>query len=187
MNKWPDKPLRLSEDLRVQLSKPIGTLIRGSEEDLSQAVKVIAENLSQEKPQLIVTVGDIVAKSFNEAGLKMDIAVVDFHVKRTQMFKNLSEIGFTKTSPDIIVENPKGTLTPESFAAVEKALENVGKNPPFVIRVIGEEDLVTLVVILAAPLGTHVFYGQPNEGIVQVIVTESKKSEVHDIVSQFSS
>lgn len=180
------RQLQITEQLRTQLKKPIGNLIAGSEEDLSLAVNVIKYKLKGGR-NLIVTVGDIVAKSFNESGLKMDIAIVDFYVKRAETFKNLSEIGFTKKEPDIVVENPKGTLTPAAFDAVEQALKNFGKNPPFVVRVVGEEDLVTLAVILSAPLGTHVYYGQPNEGIVEVIANEEKKSEIRDIVSQFSS
>jgi len=34
----------------------------------------------------------------------------------------------------------------------------------------GEEDLLTLVVMVTAPLGSLVVYGQPNEGLVLVEV-----------------
>lgn len=176
------KSLRLTEELREQLKKPIGNLILGNEENLSEAVEVIKQS---SHAGMIVTVGDIVAKSFNEASLPMDIAIVDFQVKREEKFKNISEIGFTKSQPDIIVENPKGTLTPKAFQSVEKAFSQIGKVSPYVIRVVGEEDLLTLVVILIAPLGSHVFYGQPSEGIVDVQVTEEKKAEAQNILIQF--
>lgn len=188
-----DRSLQLPQYLREQLGKPIDHLISGKEENLNEAVKVVKQTLrSGSVGGVIVTVGDIVAKSFNEGGLQMDIAIIDFQVKRVETFKNLSEIGFVKTKPDVTVENPKGTLTPESFTAVKKALHFVQGKPlqaqskPFVIRVFGEEDLLTLVAILLAPLDTHVFYGQPNQGIVEVVVTEDKKSEVRDTLSKFT-
>lgn len=184
-----DKPLQITEELRTQLKKPIGNLIQGNEENLSQAVQVIKESIHpggvNSVNNAVVTVGDIVTKSFNEAKLAMDIAIVDFVVKRVETFKNLSEIGFAKNEPDIVVENPKGNLTPEAFTAVEESFQQ-GQSKPYIIRVVGEEDLLTLVVILAAPIGTHVFYGQPNEGIVDVEVTQSKKSEVQTILAQFT-
>lgn len=194
---WLEKDLRLPDELRAQLQKPIGELIKGSEDDLNQAVAVIKKNLESMSRTLLVTVGDIVAQSFNSAKLQMDLAIVDYHVKREEKFKNLSEIGFTKKEPDVTVENPKGTLTVNTFRTVQETFLSLrgvlslaegrrsNLTTPYVIRVIGEEDLATLAVILAAPLGTSVFYGQPNEGIVQVVVTEEKKSEIREIVSHF--
>ena len=201
---WLKRTLQLPDQLRTRLQRPIGILIKGSEEDLGEATGVIKQKIHPRKPK-IVTVGDVVAKSFNEQNLPMDIAIVDFRVKREEKFTNVKDLGFQKDKPNIIVENPKGTLTGKLFQAVQKALRHLGGGPPagragrmdspevegliktpYIIRVIGEEDLATLAVILAAPLDTHVFYGQPNEGIVQVIITEDKKAEVREIVSRFT-
>ena len=201
---WLDRNLRLPVELRPILRKSIGELIRGSESDLSRAVSTVKKRIGKKMPILIITVGDVVAKSFNEGELTMNIAIVDYHVKRVATFKNLAEIRFKKKEPDIVAENPKGTLTGELLKAVKTTFLSLRgakrrSNPqrdrhtpselamttPYIIRVIGEEDLATLAVILAAPLNTHVFYGQPNEGIVQVVVTEEKKAEIRDIVSQF--
>ncbi|MCJ7713870.1 GTP-dependent dephospho-CoA kinase family protein, partial [Candidatus Bathyarchaeota archaeon] len=46
----------------------------------------------------------------------------------------------------------------------------------------GEEDLLTLIVILHAPKNAFVIYGQPNEGIVLIKVTEKRKEEVRSIL-----
>ncbi|HMK82220.1 MAG TPA: DUF359 domain-containing protein, partial [Candidatus Bathyarchaeia archaeon] len=48
----------------------------------------------------------------------------------------------------------------------------------------GEEDLLVLVVIAVAPVGSLVVYGQPNEGIVLVNVTLAKKKEVVDLLGR---
>ena len=198
---WLEKDLRLPDEIRPMLQKPIGELIGGSEEDLGKAVSIIKQRIHSRGGTLIITVGDVVAKSFNEGELSMDIAIVDFYVKREERFKNVGELGFSKGQPDGIVDNPKGMLTGKLFKAVKEVffchpelVSGSRKMPkqvrhdnekPYIIRVIGEEDLVTLAVILAAPLGTIVYYGQPNEGIVEVIVTEEKKAEIQKIVSQF--
>ena len=183
------KSLRLPDELREQLARPIGNLIAGNEEDLSLAVKVVADAIDKQKPTLLVTVGDIVAKSFNEEGIAIDLAIVDFVVKREEKFTSVNDLGFIKDLPDIVVTNPKGMLTDELINVVKDFFNNSTiqqfNNKPYIIRVIGEEDLATLSVILAAPINTHVFYGQPTEGVVEVVVTEEKKLEVEKIVSQF--
>ncbi|HOP09469.1 MAG TPA: DUF359 domain-containing protein, partial [Candidatus Methanofastidiosa archaeon] len=48
----------------------------------------------------------------------------------------------------------------------------------------GEEDLATLPAIFFAPEGAIVVYGQPDEGIVIVNVTDEKKKEVYSILSR---
>lgn len=193
---WLKKTLTLPDTLRPSLQKPIGELIRGNEQDLNEAVAVIKQTIHTKDGTLIVTVGDVVAQSFNAGQLLMDMAIVDYQIKRVATFKNLAEIGFKKKEPHATAENPKGTLTADLFKVVNNAMGKVRNNPPYVIRVIGEEDLATLAVVLAAPLDTHVFYGQPpyhslqgkaNEGVVEVIVTEEKKADVREIVTTFTS
>jgi uncharacterized protein (UPF0218 family) len=43
-----------------------------------------------------------------------------------------------------------------------------------------------LPVIVMAPLGFKIYYGQPNKGMVEVEVTEEKKHQAYDIISKFS-
>jgi hypothetical protein len=71
-------------------------------------------------------------------------------------------VGFD--GPPIVVRNPAGFITNELVAAVKKAVEDKkGK-----IFVDGEEDLAALVVMVVAPKGSVLVYGQPNEGMVFV-------------------
>jgi len=46
----------------------------------------------------------------------------------------------------------------------------------------GEEDLLTLVVVLSAPEDALVVYGQPHRGIVVVKVTEETREKMWRIV-----
>ncbi|MCW4027273.1 MAG: GTP-dependent dephospho-CoA kinase family protein, partial [Candidatus Bathyarchaeota archaeon] len=52
------------------------------------------------------------------------------------------------------------------------------------VLVEGEEDLLTLVAVLSAPLGSLVVYGQPRTGIVGVGVTEAAKRKFRGIVER---
>ncbi|MFC6726763.1 DUF359 domain-containing protein, partial [Halobium palmae] len=46
------------------------------------------------------------------------------------------------------------------------------------------EDLATLPAIVAAPLGASVVYGQPDQGMVHVPVTEETKAEARDLLAR---
>jgi len=55
------------------------------------------------------------------------------------------------------------------------------------IFVRGEEDLAALPAILLAPEGSVVLYGQPDEGVVFVSITKSKKEEILDLLDKIIS
>jgi hypothetical protein len=71
---------------------------------------------------------------------------------------------------------------PELFWAIEKAFKMAGKKT---ILVEGEEDLAVLPVLLISPLGFSVFYGQPNEGLVKIQVSEENKEKAYQLVENF--
>ncbi len=67
------------------------------------------------------------------------------------------------------------------WGALENAFEGHGS---VLIRVEGEEDLVTLPAIALAPHGFTVVYGLPDKGAVLVKVDEESKSRVEDILTR---
>ena len=71
--------------------------------------------------------------------------------------------------------NPAGSITSEAIVAVRKALK--GKKPVRVL-VDGEEDLLAIPVVEAAPLGSVLHYGQPGVGVVVVSVDARAKASV---------
>lgn len=71
------------------------------------------------------------------------------------------------------VRNDPGTIGSEALAAVEEAIESGDA----IMIVEGEEDLLTLVAMAAAPLGSFVIYGQPGEGLVLVEVNSSARKK----------
>lgn len=175
---WLRHSLFLPEKLRSVLRKPFGRVIR-SVKELNRAWEF----------DRVITVGDIVTREFNRLGIGQKISVVDFKVARKKMFKSLNELGFEEKEEVLEVRNPSGSLTPELFKAVQKAIRLVNSKQQIclVLKVDGEEDLVVLSCLLSAPLGWTVFYGQPEEGVVEVKVTQESKKRAYELVGRFSS
>lgn len=162
----------LTPELRVELKKPLGMLIRGSFSETTRRLKEIVED---EKPTAIISVGDTVTRSLARGRLSAQLSVVDNRVMR----KKTRPVALT-AQETIHVENPAGVITEEAMAVIQETLKT---NRRIKIVVDGEEDLLTLIAILHAPDKAFVVYGQPREGIVLVKVTPEKKAHVAGILN----
>jgi cytidyltransferase-like protein len=165
--KWKNKTLVLPENLRSTLQHPWG--------------KVMNEVPEEIKGAKAVAIGDITVQKFNQKNVAQFLSIVDFLVQRQIRFHELSELGLSEQNVQK-AKNPHGTITPELFLAIEKAFKTTDKK---IILVEGEEDLAVLPVLLIAPLGFSVFYGQPNQGLVQVNVAEENKEKAYQLVESF--
>lgn len=163
--------LKLPDEVRPLLKRPLGQLF--------SSVTTAIERLQQLRPTRLIAVGDIVTADLIEAGLMLDVAVVDFLVMRSPVDKKIRRTIDSFDVEIVRVKNPAGTITQELRTALDEA------KPPLKIIVDGEEDLATLPAVLSAPLGSVVVYGQPYEGVVIVEVTESKRREFEALLEQF--
>jgi uncharacterized protein (UPF0218 family) len=157
---------RVTAELRVKLKEPFGVLLRGSVSETMSKLRALAEKA---KPPVVVSVGDTVSRNLHDVGIVPRLAITDCRSMR----KSIKPSAF-QGKKVVYVENPQGTITEEAAAAVRNALE--GADEVHVV-VDGEEDLLTLVAVLYAPVGAFVVYGQPHEGVVVVKVTSEKKAE----------
>jgi len=170
--KAKDEPtLLLNEKLRVRLKRPLGQFFP----DMATAV----EHLRKLRPTKLITIGDVVTARFIAAGIRPDVAVVDFLVMREPDKEDLKARIDSLDAKVVHVRNPAGTLTP----GMREAFANA--KPPLKIIVEGEEDLAAIPAVLSAPQGSVVVYGQPGEGVVLVKVTESKRREFTDLLKEF--
>lgn len=170
---WLSKTWAITESLRKKLSKPFGLLIKRKEIDF---LKIDSHK--------IVTVGDVVTSVFNEKRNKQKISVIDFLVQRKRKFTNLKELGFEDNEFLIKIKNPAGLLTPSLFKAAFDVFKI--KESRIIIVINGEEDLSVLPLILGAPLGYVIFYGQPRDkGIVRVDISEERKEQAYNLIGQF--
>ncbi|HZD43575.1 MAG TPA: GTP-dependent dephospho-CoA kinase family protein [Methanomicrobiales archaeon] len=156
---------RLPDGHRIQFQKPFGTLYP----DIEAIIPLLKE-------RRVYTVGDVVTLNVLRHGIRPDVAIIDGHTMRAPCNR----------SPDlesrrIRARNPPGTISDDLIQKIWEAL----LHPPALIVVDGEEDLAVIPLVLQAPLGTIVLYGQPGEGVVLREVDEGAKSEAESLLSLF--
>jgi hypothetical protein len=158
--------LTLPEEHRKIFKDPFGTLHRDINEILS---------LLSRSP--VYTVGDVVTHNLQKAGITPAVAIVDGYTMRSPCNRMPVVSGEC-----IRVKNPAGTLTDDLISAIHHAVAH----PPSTIIVEGEEDLAVIPMVIAAPLGSIVLYGQPNEGVVLRMITPEAQATARKFLEQFS-
>jgi uncharacterized protein (UPF0218 family) len=160
----------VTPEMQSKFKEPFGTLIQGS---FSQTMNELKDSLTNEKPPVIISVGDTVSRNLHEHHIIPQLSITD----NQSMRKKLQPQIF----PDkniVQVKNPKGTITQEAINAIQNALQS---KKLVQIIVDGEEDLLTLIAVIYAPENALVVYGQPYKGIVVVKVTQEKKADAQKI------
>ncbi len=195
--------LEITEEVRQKLKRPQGRLIKGDENEHKKIVGELKKMIGAIRPAIISTVGDEVTKLCNEAGIPINLAIFDFKVKRKKVYNSILDLSFPPLQGSALqgivkVRNPAGCITKTLIAAVSHGYKQIiqdGKT--IIIKILGEDDLAGVPAILLAPLGSLVIYGQPayvstepdfgearpTAGIVVVEVTEKKKKELMDIMT----
>jgi uncharacterized protein (UPF0218 family) len=133
--------------------------------------------VQQSKPSKVTTVGDVVSRETLEAGIQVNLRIVDQMTLR----KRISPIEI-RAERTYKVRNPAGIITKEAWDTIREAL----KDREALILVDGEEDLLAIPAVLESPDNALVVYGQPSEGLVVVTASLEKKSEVRKIVNQMT-
>jgi uncharacterized protein (UPF0218 family) len=145
---------KLQESLRLELRRPFGRVVNDDE---------LVEALEGRKG-LLITVGDECSYSLIKRGVNPDIMIYDLRVKRKDVIGDMRDVLGKFDDGEIIVHNEAGVIMDELIESVKDALEK-GRGK---VLVKGEEDLAALVVMMYAPDGSFVVYGQPDEGAVLV-------------------
>ena len=162
----------LPERLRRTLRRPLGELVLGPEVDLGQLLRSI---IAKEKPVRLILVGDSVSEQATRAGIMPDVRVIDNLEKR-----QTATAYAHPHSRKITAKNKAGKIEHNARLAVERAIG--GKADLVVID--GEEDLLAIVAVITAPLGSLVVYGQPNQGVVLVRVSPASKAKAERILKR---
>ncbi len=172
------KSLELPSQFRAKLREPIGDVTT----DINQILAKGGDD------SLIIAVGDIVTLSFVEAGHQAAISVFDFKTRRHEINNEQKELLKQLSKSAVTCVNAAGKIESEAVSTIGNVInENVQSSHKQTVMVKGEEDLLTLPVILLAPLGSHVVYGLFDKGAVDVEVTEDKKYEIKSLINQFIS
>jgi uncharacterized protein (UPF0218 family) len=137
-------------------------------------METLKELIQNEKPSVVVAVGDIVSRNMVEFGISVDLLIVDNKTMR----KPIDPLP-VDAEHIIHASNPAGVITFEAWDAIKKALQNKGRTK---LLIDGEEDLLTVVTVLSAPLGAFVVYGQPRVGVVVIRVGVDSRKNMQRIV-----
>lgn len=164
------KDLKVPDEFRSIFKKPFGEVYKG------KGLKPAEKLKDRLKGKKVIVVGDVTLKNVLAAGIKPNLAVIDLKTKRT------IEAAAALGENVVKARNPPGMITQELWDRVHEAVCKDGS----VILVDGEEDLAVLPCVIEADWNTVVLYGQPDEGIVFVDVTEDKKMEASVLVKLLS-
>jgi len=161
--------VRLPENLRDQLKIPFGTLI--PDENITK--EIILKQISDDS--YVITVGDATTEKMLKLGIVPSLQIIDAQEKRVKR-----EAPKTKENTvNLSCTNPAGEITVQSIDTIKQALN---EKPPVRITVNGEEDLLVIPVCIHGPDNAIIMYGQPNEGLVIVRLTEDLRKKTKSIL-----
>lgn len=149
---------KLDENLIGEFKKPLGKLYA----EFEDAIPMIKE------ANFLISVGDQTTKNLVDNDLIPDLGIIDNRIQRKDHNHDI-----IRTENILEADNPAGTITENLWETIEKAISlTLEDNENRIIVVEGEEDLAVLPCILLAPAETVILYGQPNEGLVFVNVSD---------------
>lgn len=165
-----------SERIRAGKINRLGKVYKNIFSQTLQLAKEQKDFFSQQQGEVVNTpspaenifvVGDTCLENFIKNKWQYKLGVVDFLKQK----KEYSPLVFSGDESTARIPNPAGTITTELVEALETALTAGTVH----IIIDGEEDLAAVALVLLAPLGSHIYYGQPNVGMIEMIATEEKK------------
>ncbi len=161
--------MRLPENLRDQLKIPFGILI--PDENITK--EIILKQISDDS--YVITVGDATTEKMLKLGIVPSLQIIDAREKRVK--REAPEI--KENTINLSCTNPAGEITVQSIDTIKQALN---EKPPVRITVNGEEDLLVIPVCIHGPDNAIIMYGQPNEGLVIVRLTEELRKKTKSIL-----
>jgi uncharacterized protein (UPF0218 family) len=161
--------LILTDELRRILKKPMGQLFPNFED----AIKPI------KKAKFFISVGDETTINLLNNDLIPNLAIIDNSIQRKRHNIKIHDY----TTNVFNVNNPPGTITDQLWETIGLAIKKSADKSQIII-IDGEEDLAVLPATLLAPEDGIILYGQPNEGLVFLKVTDIKE-KVENYIKMF--
>ena len=159
--------MRLPGRMRAALKEPLGILLPESE--------ITRERVLSAASGPVVTVGDRTTERLLGWQIPVRLQIVDGAERRNARAPPPAPLGTVQKR----CRNPAGELSKE---AVEAVREGLSSEAPVRILVDGEEDLLALPACALAPDGASVFYGQPGEGMVAVLVDAAVRRKTQKMI-----
>lgn len=121
------------------------------------------------KTEFLISVGDETTINLLKSNLTPNLAIIDNHIQKK---RHNIDLDYTKNVFNI--NNPPGTITDQLWETIDLAIEKSFSENQLIV-VDGEEDLAVLPCCLMAPEYGIILYGQPNQGLVLVKISNVKK------------
>lgn len=151
---------RLDENLIDEFKAPLGKLYV----EFEDAIPMIKE------AKFLISVGDQTTKNLLDNDLVPNLGIIDNRIQRKDHDHDI-----IRTENILNADNPAGTITKGLWETIEQAISLTLEDKEHRLIVVkGEEDLAVLPCLLIAPEDAVILYGQPNEGLVFVNVSEAK-------------
>ena len=151
---------KIDENSIDEFKRPLGKLYV----DFEDAIPMIKE------ASFLISVGDQTTKNLVDIDLIPNLGIIDHRIQR----KNHNH-DIIRTDNILNADNPAGTITEDLWETIEESIGlSLYDKENRIIVVNGEEDLAVLPCLLIAPEDAVILYGQPNEGLVFVNVSEGK-------------
>jgi pantetheine-phosphate adenylyltransferase len=159
-----ENSIKLNEDMRKFFS-------------LIQGEVVTKPSYTKNVNALKIIVGDTTLETFIKNDWEYDLGIYDGKCNREEyLSETLDNLEYTQNT-----ENKAGWIEQSATQKITNWSENKEFKHLFVT---GEEDLTAVIAVILLPLGTHIYYGQPNTGMVETIVTEKLKETFYSILNQ---
>jgi pantetheine-phosphate adenylyltransferase len=172
--------LHLPDNLRSELQKPFGQIIANHE---------CKEHILSHKDGITISVGDVTTETVFYCGVQPSLIIIDLHVER-KPYQPLAAYKLPKKYSIIKVQSGPGYISKDAMKSIALWKSGIRNRKRVALVIDGEEDLLVLPVIQAAPIGSVVYYGSPpisgTEGLVEVIVTKEIKQKVKEIMLSFT-
>jgi len=164
--------VHLPENLRADLKRPLGVLLKDADATKENIQKNIPAN------SVIISVGDTTTEKLIKHNIIPSLQIVDGLEKRVK-----KELPPADVRTSLSCSNPAAEITTQSIDTIKRAFQSP---KPVRITVIGEEDLLVLPVCVFAPENSVIFYGQPNEGLVIVKINPQIRNKAQSIMDSMS-
>ncbi len=163
------------------MRKPIGIVIRHRP---PRSIHILKKIMIDLELRYIATVGDIVTLNVIRYWRVPDIAVID---NRTLRGKEVDTLGtISVLFKDILrLHNKPSTLSSKSFDTIETSINLVRQGHNTLIVVDGEEDLLSLLVILYLDKGLVVYGNYFDDSLLAIPTTMHYKVATLKLLVQF--
>ena len=161
----------LTPGLRRKLKKPLGRFFPSTDVRGEEFLALVTG------ASLVVAVGDRVTERIAELGRIPEVQVVDGRERRVE--RRMPDVPYSRL---IRVRNPPGTITNEALDGIAQAVKERDGSVRVVVE--GEEDLLAIAAVAAAPIGSNIYYGQPLVGVVLVRVDRAAKRRNGEILKE---